>query len=400
MLDIFNPPATWLTPKKLIIFACLLLSSPLYPQTKAPKNNFYIEGKIEHFGDGLLVATITGNLDNATMLDSIVVKNNVFKHKGYTAYRQVISYIAADDRFARYRKVVKDGDSVSVDFADKKLKSLEIVAFPGAHIRVSGAAGKYLDAYPAGDSENVKLAALNRQTYPLLDELGNIDYSNRKTIRAALEKEERLVDSVTAFEDGFIKSNPSSIAASYIVLQRFKALIKKDSAKAGSLLNLLKPLKNDVYYQYMLLLQQNNNKNVALTVGDTFPGFTSKQVYNDTAFLLSQTNGKYRLLDFWGSWCIPCVKEMQKLKAFYEKHKNEVAVIGIANDNYQSWKTFLNKNTYNWVQILDEGPLKLSDMLNIESYPTKYLIDPSGKVLMIFKDADETIWEKIETMIQ
>lgn len=91
---------------------------------------------------------------------------------------------------------------------------------------------------------------------------------------------------------------------------------------------------------------------------------------------------------------------MPLLKEFYEKHKDSLTIIGIANDNYQNWTAFLNKHNYNWIQLLDNGPIKLSEDLKVGVYPTKYLLDPSGKVIMIFKDTDESIWSKIEREIK
>ena len=116
-------------------------------------------------------------------------------------------------------------------------------------------------------------------------------------------------------------------------------------------------------------------------------------------FDLNQTQGKHRLIDFWGTWCIPCVREMPKLKQLYEKYKRDLIIIGVANDNYQTWKAFLDKNTYTWIQLFDQEPMKLSNRLNIEVYPTKYLLDRSGHIIMIFKDSDEEAWDKIESMI-
>lgn len=240
----------------LILFISLLVVTPFYAQVSTKKTNFSIEGMISHFGNGLLVATITDYKNNTITLDTLFVKNDVFKHESYSNDKQVVGYMVTDDRFAKYRKVVKDGDSLSVDFIDKKIKSIQIVIFPGAHIRIIGTAAAYLNAYPLGDSDNVKMAALNQRLYPILDSLGNIDYSNKKIIRMALQNEEKLIDSLTEIENNFIKFNPSSIISSYIVLQSSQSLNKNNVSRADSLLNMLQPQKNDIYFRYILLLKQ------------------------------------------------------------------------------------------------------------------------------------------------
>lgn len=382
-----------------MIFLISLFSSFLsYGQNFKKADNFSIEGKITGFGDGMLVGTITNFKTNILTLDTIIVTKDIFIHKGLVNEKQIVSYNVTDNRFARYRKAVKDGDTVSVDFTDKRIKSIEIVLFPGANIRVQGNASSYLNAFPTGNSDELKIAVLNRERYPLRDSLSNIDYSNKKTIRYALEQEEKFVDSISAIENDFINTNPSSIISSYLIFQRFQTLIQSNRPEADNLLTLLKPQKGDVYYQSMIFIKNNLTESTKdIKVGENFPNFKTKFIYKDTFFTLNQTQGKYRLIDFWGTWCIPCVKEMPKLKQFYEKHKDSLTIIGIANDNYQNWKAFLNKHNYNWIQLLDNNPIKLSEDLKVEVYPTKYLLDSSGKVIMIFKDTDEGIWSKIES---
>lgn len=395
----FNPAFRKLL-NALVLTPAFLFITPVLHSQPIKKYNFNIEGRIAHFGNGFLVATMQDYTTNTISTDTIVVTNDAFKHKGYTTDKQLVSYIATNERFSKYRKVVKDGDSVDVDFADKKLKALQVVVFPGVRIKLYGVAGAYLAAYPSGDTDNVQIATLNSKIYPLLDSLGNLDYSNKKALKLTLAKEEKLVDSIAGIENRFVHKAPSSIISSYIVLQQYQALYKKDTAEANSLLNLIQPAKNDVYYKYMVLLRNNKASiNAVISVGDMFPNFTTRLIYGDTIFYFNKTNGKYRLLDFWGSWCIPCVKEMPKLKQFYTKYKDVVTIIGIANDNYQNWKAFLDKNDYKWIQVLDAGLVKLSTELNIQSYPTKYLVDPTGKVINIFKDYDEDVLGKIEATI-
>ena len=383
----------------MIFVMCLLSSFFSYEQNSKKTDNLSIEGRITGFGNGMLVATITDFKTNTLTLDTILVKNDVFKHKAFANEKQIVFYVVTDNRFAKYRKGVKDGDTVSVDFLDKRIKAIEIVVFPDAHINVQGNAASYLNAYPTGSPEEIKIATLNRKTYPFCHSLSNIDYTNKKTIRYALQQEEKFVDSISAIENDFINTNPSSIISSYLIFPRFQTLIKSNRAEADSLLALLKPQKGDVYYQRMLFIKSNIAKSEDIKVGEKFPDFKTQFIYKSANFSLNQTQGKDRLIDFWGTWCIPCVREMSQLKQFYEKHKDSLTIIGIANDNYQNWKAFLDKHNYNWIQLLDNGPIKLSEDLKVEVYPTKYLLDPSGKVIMIFKGADENIWTKIEVAI-
>lgn len=348
----------------------------------------------------MLVGTITDFKTNTLTLDTILVRNDVFKHNAFVNEKQIVSYGITNNRFAIYRKAVKNGDTVFLDFTDKRLKSIEIVAFPGANIKIRGNASSYLNAFPTGSPEEVKIASLNRKIYPFLDSLSHIDYTNKKIFKYSLQQEEKFVNAISAIENSFINNNPSSIISSYLILQRSQTLIKSNKLEADSLLSLLKPQMGDVYYQRMIFIKNNLAKsNKDIKIGENFPNFETKFIYKGKKFILNEIQGKYRLIDFWGTWCIPCVKEMPHLKQFYEKYKDRLTIIGIANDKYKNWITFLNKHNYNWIQLLDNGPVKLSQKLKVKVYPTKYLLDPSGKVIMIFRDADEGIWSKIASAI-
>lgn len=383
-----------------LLILSAFIASPFYGQESKTNNTFSITGRIDHFGDGILVGTIINAKSNTVTLDTVVIKNDIFNHKCNIADKQVVRYEAGNDRFSRYRKVVKDHDSVLVDFANERLKAVEVVVYPGASIKIEGTATSYLAAYPSGNVENEIIAAFNKKRSPLFDEWSNLDYSDKKNIRATLRKEKILTDSIAYMENTFIKNNPSSIISSYLALEKFQQLNKKSTEQADSLLRLVQPHENDIYYQSMLLIQRNRLKENNLSIGDIFPDFQTRFIYKDSIFNLSQTKGKYRLIDFWGTWCIPCVREMPKLKQFYENHKDKLIIIGIAaNDTYQKWKAFLDKNTYAWTQLIDQETIKLSEKLKVEVYPTKYLLDPGGKVVLLVKGSDEDVWNKIERLM-
>lgn len=332
--------------------------------------------------------------------DTIVVQDGALKHRGQINEAQVVMYQASSERFSKYRTVFKDGDSVKMDFAIDRARSIEIVIAPGARIKISGVATSFLDAYPSGTKENVQLETLNRKVYPLLDSLGNLDYTDKKALSTTIKHETMLLSSVSKLEAGFIKKYPSSTVSSYLVWKQFQSLNRNHPHQADSVLQLIAPSKNNIYRNQMLAMQKDRGqRQKKLAVGDVFPSFVATTVYKGTRYDLTQTRGKYTLIDFWGTWCIPCVREMPKLKAFYEKYHEKLNIVGIASDKYLPWKTFLDRNAYPWVQLLDERNPKLSDALNIRVYPTKYLLDPSGKIVRIFKDADEDVWKALDGVV-
>ena len=69
-----------------------------------------------------------------------------------------------------------------------------------------------------------------------------------------------------------------------------------------------------------------------------FKDFDSKDI------VLNKNDGKIKILNFWATWCAPCVEEMPMLSDFHNKTKKEgVSVIGLAIDNEKNVKEFLQK---------------------------------------------------------
>lgn len=123
-----------------------------------------------------------------------------------------------------------------------------------------------------------------------------------------------------------------------------------------------------------------------ITEGFYMPKFSAKYLDN-SVFTIEQYEGKYLLFDFWGTWCIPCIKlipELQKLNSDY-KDKDFVLVsvafdsdpkqvINFINENQMDWKhLFVNQNQSDKNSIIEK--------LKISSFPSTILLDPSGEII-------------------
>lgn len=113
------------------------------------------------------------------------------------------------------------------------------------------------------------------------------------------------------------------------------------------------------------------------------PGVQAKGfVFTDSTgkkLTLSDYKGKWVLINFWATWCPPCLKEIPDLVSLYENRK-DVMVIGVAMD-YQNPKTVLKfANSLSISYPIVFGDRKIAAQIGpVSMLPTTYLFDPAGQ---------------------
>lgn len=108
-------------------------------------------------------------------------------------------------------------------------------------------------------------------------------------------------------------------------------------------------------------------------------------------FDLSELQGKVVLIDFWATWCGPCVRELPNVKKVYDEyHDRGFDVVGISLDNDASeLKQFLKREEIQWPILFDSDPdhsgweNRLAQKYEVHSIPFTALIDREGKVVTL-----------------
>ena len=115
-----------------------------------------------------------------------------------------------------------------------------------------------------------------------------------------------------------------------------------------------------------------------VTQGERAPGFTLPEVPSGK-LSLSQYRGKVVVLNFWATWCPPCVMETPSLEQFAEKMKHDgVVVIGVSVDeNGQQLRQFI-KSYHLTYPIARDPRRKLSHRYGTFKYPETYIIGRDG----------------------
>lgn len=130
------------------------------------------------------------------------------------------------------------------------------------------------------------------------------------------------------------------------------------------------------------------NKNLA-------PEIEAKLI-DGSDFKLSELRGEYILLDFWASWCGPCLADMPKLMAMHEKYGDRVVFVSIAFEkNDKRWKSVSEKAGFSWKhQIVEEAKILLASPISraygVADIPAKFIVTPEGELIsgMNFEQMD------------
>lgn len=134
----------------------------------------------------------------------------------------------------------------------------------------------------------------------------------------------------------------------------------------------------------VIQFKEEVNKLRKLAAGQPAPaleGYTP----NNKKVSLSDYKGKYTLIDFWASWCMPCRKENPNLVRIYNTYKDKnFTILGVSLDNNPGpWMRAIEDDKLPWTNISDLKAWS-SDLIldyRIKAIPASVLIDPNGNIL-------------------
>ena len=116
---------------------------------------------------------------------------------------------------------------------------------------------------------------------------------------------------------------------------------------------------------------------------------------------LSSLRGKYVVLDFWGSWCIWCIRGIPSMKEAYAKHKDKMEILGVdCNDSEEKWRAAVAEHQLPWLQVRcpEDKIESLAKAYHIEGFPTKVVIDPEGKIVKVIVGEDPAFYTFLDEL--
>ncbi|XPV67403.1 MAG: TlpA family protein disulfide reductase [Halarcobacter sp.] len=129
-------------------------------------------------------------------------------------------------------------------------------------------------------------------------------------------------------------------------------------------------------------LKKESNKNFKLTKLDN----KKLELTIENGILSSKTlNGKYVLVNFWATWCPPCIKEIPTFNRIYEKYKDKFEIIGVLYEhdkNIDELKDFIKKHNIKFPVVIGEENFRLAKLLDdVKKVPESFLYSKDGKYI-------------------
>jgi peroxiredoxin len=220
------------------------------------------------------------------------------------------------------------------------------------------------------------------------DELKALISKIQTKLRQGKETEADLADELKEFDALLAKhkdEKTDDVAQILFMKASLYEQVLKDTAKGDALMAQLKRDFPDSEPVKMLRQREEAKKlKAALAEGSKFPDFTVKDTA-DKPLSIANYKGKVLLLDFWATWCGPCVRELPNvIKTYDAYHKQGFEIIGISLDkDREKLASFTKEKNMAWPQYFDGlgWQNKLAVKYGVNSIPATYLLDGQGTII-------------------
>lgn len=199
----------------------------------------------------------------------------------------------------------------------------------------------------------------------------------------------------------YIVANPDEVGAAFIACDLGRGILEVDSLLSDRSKSVLHG-----YYDYFfnkhnapLVAKRNADR---CSEGAHAPDFTLKDINGET-FTLSSLRGKTVILDFWGSWCVPCLKSIPRIKEQYARYKDKgLEIVSVAcSDTDEAWRAAVNRTGMNWINLFNDSENNdITKVYGIGSFPTMFIISPDGVIVRRTTGENDDFFNHLQSLMQ
>lgn len=354
-----------------LLLASLFSHAQAFTLTIRVPGNFPLDKLVLSYGDGLNDTDLTSE----ALSRSIVVNGNLHTQFGSLSLAIQGEY----GTFSKNKLFFFGPGSSELVLKDTSLHTTKLVNIVDADTK----GGKEFHQYTQAAAEQ------NRSLLIAWNKLGHFDAALAQKIRQS---------SVAFYRKSleFINTHPSCYFSSYTFYSSLTPY--QQFFPADSLLQVLNHLPSTFKntdagkHTYRSLISINNIRDKHIAVD-----FRTRDVYGDS-LCLDAYKGKYVILDFWATWCVPCMQAMPRVIEISNQYP-AVKVISVSLDrDTTSHLKAIQKLPASWAHIYNDR--NIIDSYGVVGIPEVFLIDPEGKILVPTQKEGVSNLDEIETILK
>ncbi|MFA9391614.1 MAG: redoxin domain-containing protein [Prolixibacteraceae bacterium] len=189
-----------------------------------------------------------------------------------------------------------------------------------------------------------------------------------------------MIENIQLYSKNFISEYSTTPVAAYVYLMNF--FQEAELEELDSMLVVFEPLKKS---DFVVAIQERADALRLSGKGSAAPDFSLMDP-DGKEIALSSLRGKYVLIDFWASWCQPCMMEMPNVIASYAAYKDKgFEIFGVSLDrDREAWVSTIKAKNMTWLHGWDmEGdePGAVANLYGVTGIPHTVLLDKEGNII-------------------